>query len=344
MLYSELAFVNRLQPYLRNFKQRNSTVWNFACPLCGDSTKDVSKARGYIYQSKHVLWMKCHNCGVSLSFSEFLKRYNNELFHEYLLQRYQVIKLDKQDDVNYEKFYSSTSRAVQSVNRDMEFDSAFVHLLGQLDQSSAVWQYVNQRQLPIDLIKTFYYTDDFQRFVNTLLPGKFIKPQQDPRLIIPYKDYDQQCFAFQGRSIINQKPKYYTIKLDSTKESIFGLDRVNFAETIYVTEGPLDSLFLPNALAVSGSTFTGSFLEKYKRQLILVYDNEPRSPTIISLMNKAINYDYNICIWPDYIKEKDINEMIISGYTSEQLCDLIKSNTYNGLTARAQLSRWKKCG
>ena len=50
---------------------------------------------------------------------------------------------------------------------------------------------------------------------------------------------------------------------------------------------------------------------------------------------------YNVCVWPNYIKEKDINAMILSGLQSDKIYDIIKQNTFNDLQLKVQIANWK---
>ena len=59
-------------------------------------------------------------------------------------------------------------------------------------------------------------------------------------------------------------------------------------------------------------------------------------------MEKLIDKDHSLVIWPDYITAKDINQMILDGMTSDEVFGIIKDNTYNGLFARMALMNWKK--
>ena len=107
---------------------------------------------------------------------------------------------------------------------------------------------------------------------------------------------------------------------------------------IYCVEGPLDSLFLPNCLATAGLNFKG-----LKMTNIIVLDNERRNVQIVDALKKVIANGYSVCIWPDSVNEKDINEMIIGGKTTDDIVKIIDDNTYAGLQANFQLSQWKKC-
>jgi len=158
-------------------------------------------------------------------------------------------------------------------------------------------------------------------------------------MVIPFRDADGKVFAYQGRAFGEEQPKYITIVLDQNNQKIFGLDRVDDSRNIIIVEGPLDSLFLPNCIAVAQGDLR---LPQYKTKSTLVFDNEPRNREIVKNIEKAIDEDYNVVIWPSEIEEKDINDMIISGLTNVEITDIIHRNTFSGLQAKTQLSHWKK--
>ena len=161
--------------------------------------------------------------------------------------------------------------------------------------------------------------------------------EDHPRLVIPFLDEDGKVFAAQGRAFGTEKPKYLTVKFDDSPK-IFGLERIDWDKVVYVVEGPIDSLFLDNALAVAGADFIHMPFDK--NDIVVVLDNEKRSVEAIKKMEKLIELDYSLVIWPDNIKEKDINEMTLSGVQNIQT--IIENNTFSGLQARVRLADWKR--
>jgi hypothetical protein len=149
--------------------------------------------------------------------------------------------------------------------------------------------------------------------------------------------------AFQGRAFGSEEPKYYTIKIDETEEKIYGMDRLDFSRRIYVVEGPIDSLFLPNAIAVSGASFDTPTIRQLLTNATIVMDNEPRSKDITKQLSKYIDKGYNVVMYPDTVQEKDINEMILAGRTPSQILELINTNTFAGMEAKLRFSEWRKC-
>ena len=143
-------------------------------------------------------------------------------------------------------------------------------------------------------------------------------------------------FAAQGRAFGNETPKYLTVKFQD-QPKIFGLDRVDLSKRVYVVEGPLDSLFVKNCLAVAGADF-GDL--PFRENATIILDNEPRSKEIIKRMEKLIEYNYELVIWPDNIKEKDINDMILSD-SKLNILKIINKCTFSGLEAKLKLANWK---
>lgn len=345
MLYIDVKYANMLSSLLRNYKHKTDYLWNFACPVCGDSSRTKTKARGYIYRVNTALFVKCHNCGYGSNLGNLIKRLDSSLYEQYVFENY------REGGAPHTP-HKSTSVAVPDIFKQKSVkpidlvDSILDPLkpLSKMKEEHPAVQYVLNRKLPRSSLDLLYFAPHFMRFVNTLHPNKFPSVDGDhPRLIIPFFNTHGKCIALQARAFGKETPKYYTIKVDEECEKIYGLDRVDYSQPIYVVEGPLDSLFLDNAIAVSGSSFNTPTIEKLKAVAVIVYDNEPRSPTIVKLIDQTIKQGFKICLWPSSIEEKDINEMILAGHTSQSLINIIKANTYSGVEAQLQLSFWKKC-
>ena len=167
-----------------------------------------------------------------------------------------------------------------------------------------------------------------------------------PRLMIPFRDEKGEIFAYQGRAFGDEKPKYITIKLDEDADKIYGLDKVTHDKPVLVVEGPIDSMFLDNCIAVAGADFSkplsiGGRL-MLNGELTIIFDNEPRNKEICKQIEKNISQGRNVVIWPDSMKHKDINDMIIAGYTKEQVQQIITDNTFSGAAAQLRFTEWRK--
>ena len=89
-IYIDVKYLNLLSNRLLLYKQKREYLWNFRCPICGDSQKKSTKARGYIHRKENDLFYKCHNCGVGKTFSNFLKELDMRLHSEYIMERYKT--------------------------------------------------------------------------------------------------------------------------------------------------------------------------------------------------------------------------------------------------------------
>jgi len=199
-------------------------------------------------------------------------------------------------------------------------------------------EYVVSRKIPMDFLSDLFYAENFAEFVHGYIPDKQVG--QEPRLIIPLRDADKKLIGFQGRAIYPSEVKYITIKFDENQEYLsYGMDRVDLNSTVYVTEGPIDSMFLPNAVAILGMNHE---LDPSVNDPVFVLDNEPRNREVIKQYEKLIKNDYRVCIWPDNITQKDVNDMVRSGMSRREVLETINKNIYSGLSAELRLSVWKK--
>ena len=107
-----------------------------------------------------------------------------------------------------------------------------------------------------------------------------------------------------------------------------------------MVEGPIDSLFLDNCLAVAGSSNFAKDMPK--ENTTIVFDNERRNKEILIQMEQIIDKGYNVVLWPNVVKDKDINDMILSGRTKDEVQTIIKNNTYQGNMAKIKFATWRK--
>lgn len=338
MIYIDSKYIGLVSARLPLLKRRNDT-YNFRCPLCGDSQTNKHKTRGYIYKKVDSMLYYCHNCHASMSFGNFLKILDPELHKEYAQEKFvekNTTKEVKQPDITK---FERPKYLIDSPLRTLR-------KVSQLDWDHPVKKYVNKRQIPTKFHAKLFYITKFKRWINTIIPDKFKSIDDDePRLIIPLIDKDDICFGVQGRSFKPDGIRYITIIFDDTKPKIFGLDDVDFTKTVYITEGPIDSMFLPNAIAMAGSDGVRVIDEvagEYKKNIVFVYDNEPRNKDICKIMDKVIDKGYNIVFWPDHIEQKDINDMVLAGIKPVDIKLIIDNNTYVDLKAKLKMATWRK--
>jgi len=330
MSYIDTKYLNIISPYLQQFKKKGDNLWNFRCPYCGDSQKSRTKARGFVFRKKNDLFFKCHNCGVGASLGNLVKTIDLKTYKDYIFERYKKgVETHSSPQPEF-KFNAPVFRK-KGILKNLKS-------ISDLSTDHPARRFIQKRLIPPESFSDLYLCESFYKFTNTLIPNKFSSLDGDhPRLLIPFRDEQGGVFAYQGRAFGKEQPKYITIKLDDDKDKIFGLDKVDKSKPIYVVEGPLDSLFLDNCVAVAGADFSNM-----KGDLIIIYDNEPRNKEINKQIEKTINQGKSVCLWPDNMKWKDINDMIIAGYSKEQIQEIITDNTFSGAAAQLRFAEWRK--
>lgn len=333
----ETKYVLLASAYLEQFKQVGKH-YNFRCFVCGDSKTNKTKARGWILNSPKGYYYYCHNLGCSMTFNDFLKFLNQNLYYDYVRERYKESSI-----VHKEEKLSFDHSSSKPIFRPNPFKS--LKKISQLHYDHPAKVYIKSRLIPSDKHYNIFFAPKFKSFVNSLIPGKFESVEYDERrIVIPLED-NEGVFGFVGRSLSeNSSLRYITIMLDDEKPKVWGLKDVNINKKIYAFEGPIDAMFIPNSIASAGGKIESiiPLTSLNKDNIIIVYDNEPRSPDTIYKMKSAINAGYNVCIWPSEISQKDINAMVLAGKFPSQLKEIIDKNTYHGLQANLVLNNWKK--
>lgn len=332
MSYIDAKYLNLISSQLEQFKRKNDTLWNFRCPYCGDSQKDKTKARGYVFQREGKFIFKCHNCGQGASLQNLIKHLNPQMHREYVLETFGDRTREKKSD--YKKV---DVRKLRKPNWRKRLSG--INSISQLKYNHPAKKYVENRRIPKSVHYKLFYAPKFYRWVNTMVPDKFPQIQKDePRLVIPFINEHDELIGFQGRAFGKSQPKYITIMLDEYSPKIFGLDSVRWNEPVVIVEGPIDAMFLPNAIAMAGSD-SARFDDE---SVVYCWDNEPRSVENIKRMERAIDEGKSVVIFPNGIKEKDINDMVMAGRDPEEISAIISNNTFKGLMAKAKLSEWRK--
>ena len=339
MLWLDHKYINLMSSRLERFSRVNANTYKFRCPICGDSQKDTRKTRGYVYMRKGTLKFFCHNCNASMGLPWFIKTQDPALYAEYLKDR----MLENGHRNETQEFVDKMKKPVFVKTTGLKD----LKKVSQLKPDHPVKLYIQNRLIPADTQHKLFLVSKFKEWVNTMLPDKFDEESlksDEPRLIIPFLDENKNLFGFQGRSFKKDGVRYITIILDDEKPKIFGLDTMDPNKDIYVVEGPIDSLFLPNGIASAGGDLITplQFLDVQNTQFVVVYDNEPRNKHTVKHIEKAIDSGYRVCIWPTSIQHKDINDMVLAGYTPEQVKGIIDECTYSGPTAKLHFALWRK--
>ena len=340
-IYIDKKFVNFVGASLEKFAWKKDTLASCRCPICGDSTKNKNKTRGFFFVNKNKYFYKCHNCGVSCNLYGFLEKVSPSLCKEYSLEVW------KDGDGLKTKKKTEPVVAIKKIKKKYTIELPSV---SELPPNHPCRTFVELRKIPRSAWKYLYYAEDFGTWARTINSESADALEQSSRLVIPIVNEKGELVGAQGRALsitgdrnARKTARYITIKTEGQEhKGWFGLDRADTG-TIYVVEGPLDSLFIPNCVAMIGLSDALNVPSHLKsRSLVYLIDNEPRNEAVVLTIGKLLDQDKKVCIWPDHIKQKDLNDMIMAGMSEKQLLQTIKENTVSGLSGKIKFNNWKK--
>jgi transcription elongation factor Elf1 len=337
----ESKYIGLISHRLRNFKRKQDYLWNFSCPLCGDSKKNLLKARGYVYKKGNNLFYSCKNCGIGTSLGKLLENVDGSLYKEYVLERY------KSGESGFSNFKEPTFNVPSPRFDKLDKPKIFEHaeFCSNLSSEHFCLAYLKNRQIPKEFYSQLLFTSHYKKFIDALVPNHGKKLIDDARVIIPFYDVYNNLIAVSGRALetSDKTLRYITIRTtDSEEKLVFGMDRVSVHEPVRVVEGPLDSLFIKNCVASADANLAIVAENISAGKKVLIFDNEPRNKEIVKLMQESIKSNHNIVIWPNTIQAKDVNEMVMSGISIDEIESIISSNTFSGLEAQTKFVFWKK--
>jgi hypothetical protein len=346
-IYIDKTFINRISAQLRNFKWKKDTLANCSCPICGDSSKTKTKARGYFYVKGNDFFYKCHNCNHGSNVYNFLKQVQPSLCKEYSLENYRGGEKSPVPKKSKEDMFKFASKKPEFKKKDVVLNT--IKCIKDLPKDHVAVKFANIRKIPKQHWGLLYYAEDFGSFAKELDPSVLAMGVEE-RLVIPFFNSHGHVVGCQGRSLnmkdeVNAREtlKYITVKYDKGIDRLwYGLWRVNPDKRVYVVEGPIDSLFLSNATAMVGAGALKEIPSRFKdSEMTYILDNEPRNRQICAYIEKLIELGREVCIWPDNIVEKDINDMAYQ-MSTRKIQKMIDDNTFSGLEATLRFRDWRK--
>lgn len=337
----DTKYVRLISSRLRNFKQKNDNLFNFSCNFCGDSQKNKTKARGYVFEKAGGLFFRCHNCGVSTNVANLIKHTDAALYQEYIMERY---KSGESGNSNYQKpTFDIPTPKFDKVKKKTVFE--YAESVADLPSGHFCLIYVQKRKIPEKYLNELYFTTNYEKFIKTLIPNCDKELTKDARLVIPFYDQYNELIAVTGRSLEsgNKTLRYVTVRTNDSKDKLlYGMDKVDLNQPVKIVEGQIDSLFLNNCVASGDGNLSIAAKNISCEKKILIFDNEKRNKEILKMMQDAIKLGHDIVIWPDSIEPKDINEMVMSGISPDAIEEIISNNTFSGLEAQTRFTFWKK--
>ena len=332
-LYTDQKYVGLISPRLDRFKQVRPNLWNSRCPICGDSQKNKAKKRLYIYAKLQDLYVKCHNCGYGASLGNFIKQLDPHLHGQYVLERYSQGQTGRGKTKEPEFKFEPPKFKPKPTTIDLPS-------IGTLPCDHHARLFYEGRKMPNDFLDKVFYAKDFRDWAMSVSEIDYSNlGREEPRMVIPFYDTEGKLIAGQGRALGNHELRYITIKVTEDSTKVYGLDRWKSEEYTYIVEGPIDSMFLPNCLAVAGGDLQSTKFNKEK--CILIFDNESRNEHTVKKLMKAISDGWSVVIWPKDKKFKDINDLVINGLSTDEILEMINKNTMKGLKADWAAREWR---
>lgn len=327
-LHIDLKYLSQVSNKLNLFRQRDTYVFNFRCPVCGDSHDNAFKTRGYVFKKDDRLLFKCHNCDSPIGFSGLLKFLDSAAHSEYVMESY----MDRNPR-------PKTVKKVVAVKEEVR-QNIPLRKLSELPSNHKAVVWFNKRKIPKRFLSEFYYADKFDdaKNINEIMQKK--AHGKEPRVIIPFWNQQNKLIGVACREIENHTSKKYVNVKFGDDDMIFGLERVDWSKPIYVTEGPIDSLFLDNCIAVGNTALMKVSTLADPSKFVLVYDDQPKHKEVVSLLERAINSGFSVVVWePNNAKKLDINDLVIAG---KNPMEIVKKRTFQGLMAKLEYCRWRK--
>ncbi len=337
MLHIDLKYINMISHRLDRFKRKDDYLFNFRCPICGDSSTKKNKARGYIYKKKNDMFYKCHNCGAGTTFGGLLKIVDSLLYPQYVMERYSEgvagPRANKEPDFKFEQPDFSgvkTSRLIDNV----------MDRVDKLDANHIAVQYCEQRKIPKEKWDRLYHIEDISKIHQLAPKYKDRIKTTEPRLAIPFFNKEGKMTAVSLRDYADSPLKYILVKVNEDRPTIYGLDVINYNKPVKIVEGPLDSLFLDNAIACAGTSFNKIESLNLPEDRVIIVDNQPKNKEVCNIIHNLIKAGEKVVIWPDDVEQKDINDMILADVDVE---NLISNNVFHNLEAELRFTNWRKC-
>jgi len=339
-ILNDVKYTLLLSPRFEKFQRKNDYLFNVRCPLCGDSKRNKSKMRGFIFKKGTRMIYHCHNCGAGMSLGNLIKELDATLYREYTMENY------KSGQIN------NTSTVKKTIDiKPPKFDKVDIKQYEHAERCDTLHsehfcvKYLKLRKIPQKMYNKLYYCEDFNKFCEEIRPNNDKKITADKRLVIPFYDEYNELIAVSGRALENSddKLRYVTMRTnDSQDKLIYGLDRIKISEKVLLVEGPIDSLFLNNCLASGDANLSLTAKSIPSENLTLVFDNEPRNKEVVKMIDSAVKSGQNVVIWPDSMIGKDINDFVLNGLTIDEIESIISNNTFSAIQAKLKFNMWKK--
>lgn len=315
-----------------DLKQSRNNLWNTKCVICGDSKRKSSKKRMYFILRENKVHVYCHNCGYSRNLYGFLEDKAPDLLDEYKFYGFSSKpKFDQEKIQELKEIIQKPKKIAITVDELLELTLGF----HELRANHPARKYVEHRQIPFRNVR---YCINFRVFYKELKPEDHCDMPDVPCMLIPFYRKDKPVEILQARFFDPKiKPKYLTVKLNPDALKVYNGDYIDQNQLIWILEGPIDSMFVPNAIAMAGSDLS------FSGDICWVYDNEPGNDEIVNKMIKKLDKGDKVVIWQKTDNFKDINEGIVKKVIDkDSVYDILRERIQEGLMGKLKLAEWRK--
>jgi DNA-directed RNA polymerase subunit RPC12/RpoP len=332
-------YVLEISSGLFRFSRSGPDRFNFRCPYCGDSDKDKTKARGNLKRSiKHPgeLSYMCFNCGKQCLFSTILKDHFPDVYRAYALEKFSGIKRDKPED----DFWNESSKIVEMPKFKKKLSPAdHFDKMSVLHWSHPARVYCDNRGIEESQLDRIWWTDSFWKTCGAIGTESKIPDRDEGRIVFPLIDPNEGMIGVQGRSIGKSKLRYATIQF-KPGQMVYGRERIVSTSATIALEGPFDTFFVHNSVAICGAQNTDESLNGYTWYL----DQEPRNQQIVRKMRQLAEKGNKITLMPEKYLERDPNELHLElNLSRSEITELALRHSYQGIEALLKLASWKRC-
>lgn len=295
--YSSEEFLETLadivSKYAADVKKNDGEEVHMRCPLCGDSKKSRTKARGHYYKKTGTYY--CFNCNEFMPGLKFASLISG-IDEKDILSKFNRSYLEEMmTGMGLSKNYRKKEKVITNPNAIVY---PKVRTLNGIELD-----YLKKRRIT-EL--TFFDKLDINGI--TAKQGDFI--------FIPWM-FDRKLVNYQIHNYNKYKaiPKYLFSKHGI--KPIYGLDRIDTSfKKLVIFEGVFDSLFIKNGIAIGGKTMTE--FQKYifdsrypDYEIVLAFDNDVAGLTSMKKMFQRdgnVNYKF---FKPDFNGMKDVNDYVM---------------------------------
>jgi transcription elongation factor Elf1 len=304
----------------------------FRCPFCGDSRKSKTKTRAALFSTQDGTMFKCQNCDHSTNLRGVLKRVDQRMYGEYVAELF--LKKNGDRVATVKELRKQTLRETAPI-QPPTLEVPGLQKLSSLPADHPARAYWASRRLPTWAMDDAYWCAAYYKWVNDKVMhqkfGSRALNDDHGRIVFPFRNASRKIIGYTGRTIDGSEPKYAAVKVDPDP-SPFGAHRVDASRTVYVVEGPIDSLFLKNAVAMGTASRDVPYDDR-----VLVFDNEPRNEQIVAIVRRAIDRGERVVVWPPNFPHKDINDIVMAGLDP---AEIIRNRTFSGLRAKIEFGAW----